>query len=52
MLLTNLDEFFCRVSMSVMGCVTGNRWMDFVGDLDHDMDTGIFFRKAVYTIAG
>jgi len=33
-----------------VGCVTGNKRLDFDGDPDHDADTGIF--EGIFTVAG
>ena len=41
---SKLDEFL--QNFIVVRCVTSNSWLDFAGDLDHDLVTGIF------TIAG
>ena len=37
-LVTNSYEFFWA-----MGCLTGNKQLDFGADTDHDLDPGIYF---------
>ena len=44
----NFDEMFLGVKS--LGCVTGNRWLDFGGDLDQSVDIGTL--KVIFTIVG